>query len=50
MYLILIILVILLLLGGSYGYHGGYVYGGPSLSLGAVLLIVLLVLLVTGRL
>jgi hypothetical protein len=54
--LILIILVILLLVGGlgtRYGGWGGPTYthyGTPGLSIGAILLIVVVVLLLTGRL
>lgn len=57
MLFILIIVVVLLCFGG-YGYHGGY-WGGPAgyggvwgggIGLGGIILLILVVLLLTGRL
>jgi hypothetical protein len=51
MYLILLILLILLLFGaGGYSYRTGAPYGAPVGGLAFILLIVLIVLLATGRL
>jgi hypothetical protein len=51
--LILIILLVVVLFGGGYGFRTGW-YGSPNYGYGigivGVLLIVLLVLLLTGRL
>lgn len=57
MYLILIIFVLLLCFGG-YSYHGGHWggvagYGGPwggGIGLGGLVLLILLIMLLTGRL
>ena len=53
LFLILIVLLLLMLFGG-YGYHAGYYAGPPAygygLSIGGVIVLVLLVLLLTGRL
>lgn len=49
--LILLIIVLLVLFGGGgIGYYGGHSWGGPGLGLGAIFLIILVVLLVSGRL
>jgi hypothetical protein len=48
MLLLLLILLLVLVLGGGLGYRGG-LYRGPGLGLGGILLIILIVLLVTGR-
>jgi hypothetical protein len=45
MSLILLLFVILLLCGGGFGHYRGQAWGGASLGLGTVLLIVLLVLI-----
>jgi len=53
MYLILLIVVILLLFGGGFSGYGPWsqpTWGHGSIGLGAVLVIVLLVLLLSGRL
>jgi len=46
---ILLIILIILAFGGG-GFLGGGAYRGPGFGLGGILLIVLIVLLVTGRL
>jgi hypothetical protein len=48
--LILLIVVLLILFGGGFGYHGGYAWGGPSLGLGGLLLIILVIWLLSGGL
>lgn len=45
--LVLIVLIVAVLAGG-FGYGGG-VYRGPGIGLGGILLIILLVLLLSGR-
>jgi hypothetical protein len=51
MYLILLIILILILFGGgSWGYYNGHPYGAPGIGLGGLLIIILIVMLVTGRL
>lgn len=51
MYVVLLVLLILLLLGGGgWGYSRGWDYGPHLGGLGFVLVVVLIVLLLTGRL
>ena len=46
---ILLIVLIVLAIGGG-GFLGGGAYRGPGLGLGGILIIILIVLLATGRL
>jgi hypothetical protein len=50
MNLLLLIIVLIILFGGGLGFYSGHLWGGPSIGLGGILLIVVIVLLVTGRL
>ena len=50
MSLILLIIVLILLFGGGLGHWSGQPWGGPGIGIGGVLLIILIVLLLTGRL
>jgi hypothetical protein len=47
---LLVILVLVFGVGGGYGWHSGWAYGPHTLGLGAIILIVVLILFVTGRL
>lgn len=52
--LILIVLVVLVLFGGGLGYHRGYyasnAYYGPGIGIVGIIVVVLLILLLSGRL
>lgn len=48
MWTILLIILILLVVGGGFGYSGGS-YRNQGFGLGAILLVVLLVMLFSGR-
>jgi hypothetical protein len=51
--LILIVLLIVVLFGGGYGYRSGWnthPYYGPGFGLVGIIIVVLLILLLTGRL
>jgi len=48
--LIILVLLVLLLGGGGYGWHSGWNYGPHTVGLGTIIVIILLILLVTGRL
>ena len=47
---VLIVLIVLALLGGGVGYRSNPRYGYGGFGLGGILLIVLVILLLTGRL
>lgn len=48
MLLIILIVLACLFLFGGLGYQGG-AYRGPGISLGAVIIVILVILLLTGR-
>ena len=53
MSIIVVLLIVLLLFGGGYGYNAGWhssPYGMGGLGLGGIIVLVLVVLLFTGRL
>jgi hypothetical protein len=48
--LIIVVVLILMFFGGGYGWHSGWAYGPHTVGLGTIVVIILLILLVTGRL
>ena len=48
--LLLVIILIIVLCGGGFGVYSGASWGGPGIGIGGILLIILIILLVTGRL